>query len=125
MALLDRYEAYMTLPIDSPRYHQVGEGTEAALAVLDGAVTASLDIDSGVVSLVADRDVQLEVTGVEEVEGIRKHGIAHYLDLCTARSVDVSPMLTHRYRLDEWREAFTTIIDQGETGAIKVALDFR
>ena len=63
--------------------------------------------------------------GVEEGEGIRKHGIAHYLDLCTARSVDVSPMLTHRYRLDEWREAFTTIIDQGETGAIKVALDFR
>ena len=28
-------------------------------------------------------------------------------------------------RLDEWRDAFTTLIDQGQTGAIKVAFDFR
>jgi threonine dehydrogenase-like Zn-dependent dehydrogenase len=34
-------------------------------------------------------------------------------------------MLTHRFRLDEWREAFGTLVHQGETGAIKVAFDFR
>ena len=36
-----------------------------------------------------------------------------------------SGMLTHRFRLDEWREAFSTLVHQGETGAIKVAFDFR
>ena len=34
-------------------------------------------------------------------------------------------MLTHTYALDDWRDAFTTIATQGETGAIKVAFDFR
>ena len=34
-------------------------------------------------------------------------------------------MLTHRFALDQWREAFTTIVRQGETGAVKVAFDFR
>lgn len=63
--------------------------------------------------------------GVEEVDGVRKHAIEHYLDLVQRGRVDVSGMLTHRFRLDEWRDAFTTIIDQGETGAIKVAFDFR
>ncbi len=34
-------------------------------------------------------------------------------------------MLTHTFRLERWRDAFTTLIDQGETGAIKVAFDLR
>ena len=63
--------------------------------------------------------------GIEEVEGHRQHGIAHYLDLAAAGRVDLRAMLTHTFRLEEWREAFRTIADQGETGAIKVAFDFR
>ncbi|HWW54277.1 MAG TPA: alcohol dehydrogenase catalytic domain-containing protein [Acidimicrobiales bacterium] len=63
--------------------------------------------------------------GVEEVEGVRKHGIEHYLDLVGAGRVDLTGMLTHTFRLDEWREAFLTIANQGETGAIKVAFDLR
>ncbi|HEV2310937.1 MAG TPA: oxidoreductase, partial [Acidimicrobiia bacterium] len=42
-----------------------------------------------------------------------------------AGRVDLRPMLTHTFRLDEWRDAFTTIAKQHETGAIKVAFDFR
>jgi threonine dehydrogenase-like Zn-dependent dehydrogenase len=34
-------------------------------------------------------------------------------------------MLTHTFRLDQWREAFLTIANQGATGAIKVAIDQR
>jgi len=34
-------------------------------------------------------------------------------------------MLTHQFRLAEWRDAFTTIVNQDATGAIKVAFDFR
>lgn len=63
--------------------------------------------------------------GVEEVGGVRKHGIEHYLDLVAADRVDVRPMLTHAFGLDDWRQAFLTIADQGETGAIKVAIDYR
>jgi threonine dehydrogenase-like Zn-dependent dehydrogenase len=63
--------------------------------------------------------------GVEEVDGVRKHAIEHYFDLVRAGRVDLAPMLTHTFALDEWRDAFTTIARQAETGAIKVAFDFR
>jgi threonine dehydrogenase-like Zn-dependent dehydrogenase len=63
--------------------------------------------------------------GVEEVEGIRRHGIEHYLDLVAANRVDLTPMLTHTFRLDEWRDAFTVLATQAESGAIKVAIDQR
>jgi threonine dehydrogenase-like Zn-dependent dehydrogenase len=63
--------------------------------------------------------------GVEEVDGVRKHAMEHYLDLVRSGQVDVSAMLTHTFRLEEWRDAFTTLIDQGRTGAIKVAFDLR
>ena len=63
--------------------------------------------------------------GIEEVEGRRQHGIAHYLDLVRDGRVDLSGMLTHTFPLERWRDAFTTLVDQGETGAIKVAFDLR
>ena len=56
---------------------------------------------------------------------MRKHAIEHYLDLVRAGRIDISPMLTHTFRLDEWRQAFTTIARQDTTGAIKVAFDYR
>lgn len=63
--------------------------------------------------------------GVEEVGGQRKHAIAHYLDLVSDGRVDLRPMLTHAFRLEQWREAFLAIANQGETGAVKVAVDQR
>jgi threonine dehydrogenase-like Zn-dependent dehydrogenase len=63
--------------------------------------------------------------GIEEVDGERKHGIEHYLALTEAGRIDLTGMLTHQFRLDSWRDAFRTIIDQGDTGAIKVAFDYR
>jgi len=63
--------------------------------------------------------------GFEELDGMRKHGIEHYLDLVGDGRVDLNGMLTHSFRLDDWRDAFTTLATQDETGAIKVAFDFR
>lgn len=63
--------------------------------------------------------------GMEEVEGVRRHGIPQYLELVRAGRVDLSSMLTHTFRLAEWHEAFTALARQGESGAIKVAFDFR
>ena len=39
--------------------------------------------------------------GIEEVDGVRKHGIHHYLDLVESGRVDLSGMLTHTFPLDE------------------------
>jgi threonine dehydrogenase-like Zn-dependent dehydrogenase len=63
--------------------------------------------------------------GVEEVDGKRQHGISHYLDLVADGRVDLTGMLTHTFPLEQWRKAFVTIATQGETGAIKVAIDQR
>ena len=40
--------------------------------------------------------------GVEEVDGVRMHGIAHYLRLASEGRIDMTGMLTHTFRLDEW-----------------------
>jgi threonine dehydrogenase-like Zn-dependent dehydrogenase len=63
--------------------------------------------------------------GIEEVDGVRRHGIAHYLQLVEDGRIDMRGMLTHTFRLDDWREAFTALATQADSGAIKVAFDFR
>lgn len=60
--------------------------------------------------------------GIEEIAGVRRHGIAHYLDLVAADRIDLGPMLTHTFPLARWRTAFGALADQGASGAIKVAL---
>jgi threonine dehydrogenase-like Zn-dependent dehydrogenase len=61
--------------------------------------------------------------GIEEVEGVRQHGLEHYLDLVVGGRVDLSGLVTHTFGLTDWRTAFFTIADQEHTGAIKVAID--
>ncbi len=61
--------------------------------------------------------------GIEEVEGVRKHGIEHYLDLVLDGRIDLTGMLTHTFGLSEWQDAFYAIADQEHSGAIKVAID--
>lgn len=63
--------------------------------------------------------------GIEEVEGKRQHAMAHYFDLVESGRVDVSRMLTHTFPLEKWRDAFGAVADQGTSGALKVAFDFR
>jgi threonine dehydrogenase-like Zn-dependent dehydrogenase len=61
--------------------------------------------------------------GVETFRGKRKHAMEHYLDLCAAGEVDLAFLVTHRYALDDWREAFRTAITK-TTGCVKVAFTF-
>ncbi len=61
--------------------------------------------------------------GVEQVDGVRRHGIAHYLDLAATGRVDLTGLLTHTFGLSAWREAFAALADQETSGAIKVAID--
>jgi threonine dehydrogenase-like Zn-dependent dehydrogenase len=63
--------------------------------------------------------------GVEEVNGVRRHAIEHYLDWATSGKVDLRPLLTHTFRLADWRQAFGALATQGDSGAAKVAFDYR
>jgi threonine dehydrogenase-like Zn-dependent dehydrogenase len=62
--------------------------------------------------------------GYETIDGDHRHAIDHYLDLAATGRVDLTAMLTHQFPLDDWREAFTALATQGESGAIKVAFSF-
>ena len=61
--------------------------------------------------------------GIVEVEGVRRHGIEHYLDLAASGRVDLTGLLTHTFGLTDWQHAFHAIADQENSGAIKVAID--
>jgi len=63
--------------------------------------------------------------GFEEIDGVRRHGIEHYLDLVASGRIDLTGMLTHTFDLDDWRDAFTALATQDTSGAIKTAFDFR
>jgi threonine dehydrogenase-like Zn-dependent dehydrogenase len=61
--------------------------------------------------------------GVEEIGGVRKHAIAHYLDMTASGAVDLTGMLTHRFPLERWWDALRAIARQDQSGAIKVAFE--
>lgn len=63
--------------------------------------------------------------GIEAVDDVRQHGIAHYLDLVAQGRIDLTGLLTHTFGLTEWRDAFLALADQEHSGAVKVALDPR
>jgi threonine dehydrogenase-like Zn-dependent dehydrogenase len=59
--------------------------------------------------------------GYEDFEGSRQHAIAHYLQMVRDGRLDITPMLTHRFRLEEWWPALKALARQGDSGALKVA----
>lgn len=62
--------------------------------------------------------------GDEDFEGRRRHAIEIYLELVRDGRVDVTPILTHRFTLPEYRDAFRTCREQGRSGAIKVLFTY-
>jgi threonine dehydrogenase-like Zn-dependent dehydrogenase len=62
--------------------------------------------------------------GVEEIGGKRQHAMRHYFDLIRERKIDVTPIITHRFALDDYKEAFLYCHNQGEHGAVKVLFEF-
>ncbi len=60
--------------------------------------------------------------GVEDVDGVRRHAFEHYFDFAR-RGLDLTPMITHRFALDDWKRAVMTIARRRRTGAVKVLLE--
>jgi threonine dehydrogenase-like Zn-dependent dehydrogenase len=63
--------------------------------------------------------------GVEEYGGRRLHAMEHYLGLVAEGGLDPSPLITHRFRLDQYREAFLLFHEKGRHRAIKGVFDFQ
>jgi threonine dehydrogenase-like Zn-dependent dehydrogenase len=62
---------------------------------------------------------------IEEYEGRRQHAMRWYFKFIRTKKIDVTPIITHRFRLGDYKDAFLTCYDQGANGAVKVLFDFR
>ena len=56
--------------------------------------------------------------GVETFEGRRMHAMQVYFELA-GRGMDITPIITHRFALADYKRAFLTLRDKGKTGAVK------
>ncbi len=63
--------------------------------------------------------------GIETFDGERRHGFEHYLGLCAAGQVDPTPMITHRFPLARYRDAFVAARAKRSQEAVKVVFDQR
>jgi threonine dehydrogenase-like Zn-dependent dehydrogenase len=63
--------------------------------------------------------------GAETFEGERQHAFAYYLSLCAAKRIDVTPMITHRFPLARYRDAFVAARAKRSKRAVKVIFDLR
>ena len=61
---------------------------------------------------------------IETYEGRQQHAMQWYFEFLQTRHLDVTPIITHHYRLDNYKEAFMTCWDQGQSGAVKVLFEF-
>ena len=61
---------------------------------------------------------------IEEWEGRRQHAMEWYLELVRTKRVDVTPILTHRFGLDDYKDAFLACYNQGTSGAVKVLFEY-
>jgi threonine dehydrogenase-like Zn-dependent dehydrogenase len=60
---------------------------------------------------------------METIEGRRQHAMEWYLEWLAEGRIDVTSIITHRFGLDEYREAFMACFDQGSSGAVKVLFE--
>jgi len=62
--------------------------------------------------------------GVETFEGQRRHSMEIYLDLLKEKRFDLSQMVTHRYPIDQYKQAFLSAHIKNKSNAVKVVFDF-
>lgn len=60
---------------------------------------------------------------IERYQGRSMHTYEVVFELLREGRLDLSGLLTHRFRLSQYRDAFDTLVAAGRTGAIKVAFE--
>jgi threonine dehydrogenase-like Zn-dependent dehydrogenase len=63
--------------------------------------------------------------GIENFGGESRHGIDIYLDLLSQGRLDPTALITHRYPLEAYRQAFLDASQHGRSGSVKVIFDFQ
>ncbi|HVN84892.1 MAG TPA: zinc-binding dehydrogenase [Candidatus Binatia bacterium] len=61
---------------------------------------------------------------IEEYGGRRQHAMEWYFEFIRTKRLDVTPIITHRYHLDSYKQAFMTCYDQGQSKAVKVLFEY-
>ncbi len=61
---------------------------------------------------------------VEEFDGRRQHAMEWYFEFIHTKRIDVTGIITHRFALSQYKDAFLACYDQGKSGAVKVLFDF-
>ena len=61
---------------------------------------------------------------MEEAQGRRLRTYELGLELMEQEKLDLSPLLTHQYRLREYKQAFRTLAARGQSGALKAVFAF-
>jgi threonine dehydrogenase-like Zn-dependent dehydrogenase len=62
--------------------------------------------------------------GAETFEGRRRHSMEFYLDLLEEKRFDLSKMITHRFRIDQYKQAFLSAHIKHKSSAVKVVFDY-
>jgi threonine dehydrogenase-like Zn-dependent dehydrogenase len=62
--------------------------------------------------------------GMETWQGRRQHAMEWYFEWLREGRLTAAPIVTHRFALDRYGEAFLTCRDQGASGAVKVLFDY-
>lgn len=62
--------------------------------------------------------------GLETFEGRRRHSMEIYLDLLKENRIDLSQLVTHRFRLDQYKQAFLAAHIKENSDAVKVVFDY-
>ncbi|HUT53707.1 MAG TPA: alcohol dehydrogenase catalytic domain-containing protein [bacterium] len=72
---------------------------------------------------------ELEIIGsnafaMEHFAGRRAHGFEFYLDFLQAGRLDPASLVTHKFRLERFQDAFDALADKSGSGAVKAVFDF-
>lgn len=62
--------------------------------------------------------------GMESWQGRRQHAMEWYFEWLREGKIDPAPIITHRFPLERYREAFMACRDQGKSEAVKVLFEY-
>jgi threonine dehydrogenase-like Zn-dependent dehydrogenase len=61
---------------------------------------------------------------MEDYQGRRMRTYEVGLELMAQKKLDLSPLLTHRFKLSKYKQAFRTLADRGRSNAFKAVFAF-
>jgi len=72
---------------------------------------------------------ELEIIGsnafsVEFFEGKKAHAFEFFLDFLAEKKIDTTPLVTHKFSLEQYQDAFDVMSNKKESNAIKIVFNF-